>query len=80
MAIRTDKTTAHLEGVCGAEEALELLEWLRGRKAPKLDLKACEHLHTSVLQVLLALRPRLVAPPAEPFLAAWVTPLLTEPR
>lgn len=76
MPIRYEKTTAYLEGVCAPEEALELVEWLRGRKAPKVDLKTCEHVHSSVLQVLLALKPKLAAPPAEPFLAAWVAPLL----
>lgn len=80
MTIRFDKGTAVVEGVCGPEEALELLEWLRGRKTPRVNLKACDHLHTAVLQILLAVRPKLTAPPDDPFLAAWVAPLLVDGR
>lgn len=71
MPIRYDRTVAHFEGACLPEEALELIEWLRGQKAPKVDLRACAHLHTALLQVLLAVRPKMVAPPDDPFLARW---------
>lgn len=76
MPIRYEASTAFFEGACAPEEALELIEWLRERKRPKVNLKACEHLHTAILQVLLALRPPLSERPDDPFLAAWVAPLL----
>jgi hypothetical protein len=41
-----------------------------------VGLKACTHLHSAPLQVLLALRPKIGALPEEPFLARWVAPLL----
>jgi hypothetical protein len=76
MAIRYEADLARLEQDCAVEEALDLADWLRGQADPAVDMSACTHLHTAVLQTLLALRPRLVAPPAEPFLARWLTSLL----
>lgn len=77
MVIVNETDGPAIEGVCGVEEALPLLEALAGGAA--LSLGRCTHLHTAPLQVLLALRPALRgAPPAEPFLARWVAPLLTD--
>lgn len=72
MPIRYDKSVAHFDGACLPDEALELIEWLRGCKAPKVDLRACSHLHTALLQVLLAARPQIVAPPENAVLTRWV--------
>lgn len=70
MGIRYLKTHAALEGHVAAEDAEALVAWLRARKAPAVHLGRCEHVHAAVLQVLLALRPALKAPPADPWLAA----------
>jgi hypothetical protein len=70
MGIRTLKKHAVLEGVVGVEDAETLLQWLRGQTKPAVHLGACAHVHGAVLQVLLATQPRLVAPPADPWLAA----------
>ena len=70
MTIRYLKKHAALEGVVGVDDAQALAEWLAGRPAPAVHLGKCEHVHAAVLQVLLAFRPRLVAPPADPWLAA----------
>jgi hypothetical protein len=70
MAIRTLKKHAVLSGVVTVEEAETLLQWLRAQARPAVHLGACEHVHGAVLQVLLAIRPRLVAPPTCPWLAA----------
>ncbi|MFD2235775.1 hypothetical protein [Phaeospirillum tilakii] len=78
MAIVNEADGPAIEGACGVEEALPLLEALAGGAA--LSLGRCTHLHTAPLQVLLALRPPLRDLPAEPFLARWVAPLLTGPR
>ncbi|MEO0035359.1 MAG: hypothetical protein RLZZ501_1382 [Pseudomonadota bacterium] len=74
MAIVNEADGPAVEGVCGVEEALPLLEALAG--GASLSLGRCTHLHTAPLQVLLALRPVLRDPPTEPFLARWVAPLL----
>ncbi|MGQ9369624.1 hypothetical protein [Azospirillum sp. ST 5-10] len=76
MAIHYDGTVARLEGDCSVEEALPLAEWLAANPGGGLDLARCTGLHTAVLQVLMAARAPLAAPPEEPFLARWVRPLL----
>jgi len=70
MAIRYLKKYAALEGHVGVEDAEPLAQWLRAQPAPAVHLGKCEQVHTAVLQVLLALAPRLAAPPPERWLAA----------
>jgi hypothetical protein len=70
MTIRYLKKHAALEGVVGVDDAEALTQWLLRQAAPAVHLGRCEHLHGAVLQVLLALRPKLSAPPADPLLAA----------
>jgi len=69
MAVRYLKKHAVLEGVVTAEDAETLAQWLRGHAKPAVHLGQCEHVHAAVLQVLLALRPRLVSAPADLWLA-----------
>ncbi len=69
MSIRYLKKHAALEGVVTVEEAETLMQWLRAQPRPAVHLGRCEHLHAAALQVLLALSPRLVAAPADPWLA-----------
>ena len=68
MAIRYLKKHAALEGCVTVEEAETLAQWLRAQPRPAVHLGKCEHVHAAVLQVLLALRPRLVARPADTWL------------
>lgn len=68
---------ARFEDVCTVEDALPLLEFLKGSAAPEVDLSACTYLHTALLQLLLAARPRMAAPPTDPSLVRWVAPLLS---
>ncbi len=68
MPVKLKKTVAALEGVCGVEEAETLLGWLTEHPNGKVNLKRCEHLHTAVLQVLMAVGPRVSAWPQDPFL------------
>ena len=67
---------AVLTDVCTVEEAEGLLEWLTKTPKAEVDLAAAGHLHTAVLQVLLAVQPRIAAPPADGFLSRWVAPAL----
>ena len=69
MTIRYLKKYAALEGNVSVEDAEALAQWLQKQKAPAVHLGKCEHVHAAVLQVLLALRPRLAAEPADPLLA-----------
>jgi len=70
MTIRYLKKHAALEGSVSVDDAEALAQWLQQQARPAVHLGKCEHLHGAVLQVLLALRPRLVAAPADPLLAA----------
>ncbi len=74
MGIRYLKTYAALEGQVAVDDAEALAQWLRQHKSPAVHLGKCDHVHAAVLQVLLALAPRVVAPPADPWLAAAVGP------
>lgn len=69
MAVRYLKKHAALEGFVSVEDAEPLAQWLRKQAAPAVHLGKCEQVHGAVLQVLLALQPRLVAPPADARLA-----------
>ncbi len=76
MGIRYLRKHAALEGVVTVEDAEGLLQWLRAQARPAVHLGRCEHLHAATLQVLLALKPKLLAPPADPWLAAALAPAL----
>lgn len=73
MPIRLEKTLAVLEGVCAVEEAESLLDWLKSRKRPRIDLSRCEHLHTAVLQLLIAAKPAIVAWPEDAEWRRWLS-------
>lgn len=70
MTVRYLENHAALEGSVSVDDAEALAQWLMQQAAPAVHLGNCEHLHGAVLQVLLALRPRLIAVPADPLLAA----------
>jgi hypothetical protein len=76
MSIRYLKKHAALEGVVGADDAEALAQWLQKQASPAVHLGKCEHLHGAVLQVLLALRPKLSAPPTDP----WLVQALASPE
>jgi hypothetical protein len=70
MTIRYLKKHAALEGIVGVDDAEALTQWLLLQAAPAVHLGKCEHLHGAVLQVLLALQPKLVALPPDTLLAS----------
>ncbi|GGB28252.1 hypothetical protein GCM10011380_17320 [Sphingomonas metalli] len=69
MAIRYTRTMAHCEGRCAVEEALDLANFLRANPRAKLAMAKCTGMHGALLQVVLALRPRIASLPADPLLA-----------
>lgn len=72
MAVLYRKNRAVLSEVVGAEEAETLLEWLQKHPKGELDLAALSHLHPANLQVILAARCAIAAPPSDPALAGWL--------
>ncbi|MDB5571150.1 MAG: hypothetical protein JWN93_2333 [Hyphomicrobiales bacterium] len=57
LAIHPDRL--ELLGVCGLDDAEPLLRALIERPGAALELADCAFLHTAVIQVILAGRPRL---------------------
>ncbi|MFC4157883.1 hypothetical protein [Chitinimonas lacunae] len=81
MPIDADGPRAVLHGHCRIEEAETLLDWALRHPEGEADLSQCRHLHSAVLQTLLAIRPRRIVPPQEPWLAALLaghSPLIEE--
>lgn len=76
MPLEFRRSEVCLSGSCTAEEALDLAEWLAKRKRSKANLADCTHLHTALLQTLLAYKVQISAPPNDAFLATWVVPVL----
>jgi hypothetical protein len=68
---RHENGTIMLEGSCTAEEAEPLLQMLQDGPCPKLDWTTCSHVHTAVLQVVLAAKPALIGPCGDPWVARW---------
>lgn len=78
MAIEYGEGAATLSGVCAVEEAEGLLSWTLQNPEGRVDLSACEHLHTAILQVLLARRPAVTAVPPGGLLRQILQPLMTD--
>ncbi len=76
MPLSYAEDTVTADGDAVVEDALTLLEFLQSHPGAKVDLVSCTHLHTAVLQVLLAARPNVVALPREAFLGRWLSQTL----
>lgn len=80
MSIQYKKTVALIEGICTIEDAEPLLDWILTNPKGKINLKQCEHLHTAILQVLMALKPDISVWPEEGSPAFWLVPVLDKLR
>jgi hypothetical protein len=69
---RHDDGTILLEGDCPVDEAESLLQLLQATPAARVDWTRSHHLHTAVLQVILAARPTLVGRCGDPWIAEWI--------
>jgi hypothetical protein len=72
----SNDTFIRMSGVCPQEDAESLLRLLVEQPSRAVDWTGCDIAHTAVIQVLLALRPDMVGPPAGDFLRTWIEPLL----
>ncbi|MEM0906498.1 MAG: hypothetical protein AAGJ94_03980 [Pseudomonadota bacterium] len=54
MPIRFLTSTAICEGICTIEEAEMLQSWLKDRRSVLVDLGNADHVHTAIVQVILA--------------------------
>ncbi|MBF0613099.1 MAG: hypothetical protein HQL55_18420 [Magnetococcales bacterium] len=69
MAIDYQDNQAIMSDVCTVEEADGFLAWLRDHPQAEVDMAACTHIHTAILQVVMALSPKIVAFPEQVFLS-----------
>jgi hypothetical protein len=65
-----------IDGVCGVEEAMPLLEFLQAHGEALIDMRTCTHLHSAALQVLMVVAIRVAVLPEEEFLNRWLAPML----
>jgi hypothetical protein len=77
MSVRFDGGLIILAGECGVEEAETLLNLIQANPGAAVDVGAAGAVHTALWQVLLALAPPVVGQAADPFVARWIIPALT---
>lgn len=65
-----------LIGTCVSADAEPLLQLLVAAPGATVDWRACRGAHTAVIQVLMAARPTLLGPAADPLLEQWVAPAI----
>jgi hypothetical protein len=56
-----------LDGVITAEDTDQFMACLNECPELSIDMSACEHLHTALLQAILILQPHISAMPVDPF-------------
>jgi len=72
---RSDTGTVILEGACAVEDAEPLLQLLLlGAPERTVDWTMCSHLHTAVVQVLLASGITPVGPCGDAWVGQWMAP------
>jgi hypothetical protein len=77
MSIRRDGDgTIVLDGSCPVEDAEPLLQMLQATPAARVEWTHCHHLHTAVVQVILAARPALGGGCGDTWLRQWLAPNL----
>ena len=57
-----------LQGDCPLEDAEALLQRLSRDPSAKVDWTACTHIHTAVVQIMIAARPPVVGSPTDHFI------------
>jgi hypothetical protein len=76
MSVMLDGNGIRLVGPSAVEDAEPLLAGLLEDRTRSVDLRETGHLHTAVIQVLLAVRPELIGPSPDAFNQKWLMPLL----
>jgi hypothetical protein len=76
MTVAVQQDCVVLTGNCGTDDVEPLLAALTDGGHTTVDLTDTEHLHTAVLQVLLAFRPNAVGSPGDTFVRSWLKQVL----
>lgn len=78
MTVRvTGAGSIELVGACPSADAEALLQHLLADPSATVDWRECGSAHTAVIQVLMAVKPKLLGPPADAGLRDWVAPAIT---
>ena len=77
MGVKREGDRLRLIDEARVEDAEALLALLQSEPHLEVDWTAAGHLHTAVVQVLLALRPKLVGAPSDIFITRWLLPALS---
>jgi hypothetical protein len=75
---RSEAGTVRLEGACTVEDAEPLLQMLQADPTPSVDWTTCSHLHTAVVQVILASGAARTGPCGDAWVQKWLAPELAE--
>lgn len=76
----TTDGTIELSGRCGVEDAEALQRRLLAASRSTVEWTSCEHLHSAVIQVLLAAKPSIRGFPSNAFLRTHIAPLVRDWR
>ncbi len=76
MTVRVAGDTIYVEGVGHVAEAEPILSALLEDPSRTIDLSGTTRLHSAVIQLLLALRPRTIGAPADSFQSSYLVALL----
>ncbi|MET0337875.1 MAG: hypothetical protein ABW063_08940 [Caulobacter sp.] len=77
MSIIRNGRIIMLQGVCRVEDAEPLAAALQEGGIDRVDLSACEGLHSAVVQALLVFSAPITGEALEPFTRTFVAPALT---
>jgi hypothetical protein len=69
---RQENGTVVLAANCPVEDAEPLLELLQATPTAAVDWTRCSHIHTAVLQIILAARPALLGPCGDLWVQQWM--------
>jgi hypothetical protein len=78
MSVEVVGDTILITGNATVADAEPLLVALQDDPARPIDLSNAAHVHSAVIQILLALRPRIIGNPAYPFFTTSILPRLIE--
>lgn len=80
MAIQFENNQALFTELVSVEEAETLLEWLQQNPTGEIDLEHCDHLHASVVQVLVCMQAKIAKWPTDQGLKMWLSSGLKSKR
>ncbi len=72
MSIEYNGDTAVFKETAAVDEAETFLEWTTEHKDATVDLSECVHVHTAVLQVMMAAKPKIGKFPEEREFNTWI--------